>query len=161
MIRDYQIASLVVSNCCLIAAAVVFDRLLRLDYKETTRRRALMFLMFNPVSFFFSCAYTELLTLPPHSLPRVRDRRDSSALPRDSASSASGLLELCGRFGPLRSFVVHARGDTQIPERVFPFYVVLASLAERAKWTYEPLLALSSALLALCTVAFANAYQMT
>ncbi|HEV2096324.1 MAG TPA: hypothetical protein VGQ82_07465 [Chthoniobacterales bacterium] len=41
------------------------------------------------------------------------------------------------------------------------FYVVLASLAERAKWTYEPLLALSSALLALCTVAFANAYQMT
>ena len=52
-------------------------------------------------------------------------------------------------------------GGAQIPERVFPFYVVLASLAERAKWTYEPLLALSSALLALCTVAFANAYQMT
>ncbi|MBA2584980.1 MAG: hypothetical protein H0U99_00650 [Chthoniobacterales bacterium] len=52
-IRDYQVASLVVSNCCLLVAAVVFDRLLWLDYKETTRRRALMFLMFNPVSFFF------------------------------------------------------------------------------------------------------------
>ena len=39
--------------------------------------------------------------------------------------------------------------------------VVLALLSSRWKWLYEPLLAFSIALLALCTVLFANAYQMT
>lgn len=58
-VRDFQIASLLVSNGCLVAAALLFDRLLRLDYDEETCRRAITFLMFNPASFFFSMAYTE------------------------------------------------------------------------------------------------------
>jgi hypothetical protein len=44
---------------------------------------------------------------------------------------------------------------------LFPLYLVLALLSSRWKWLYEPLLAFSIALLALCTVLFANAYQMT
>jgi hypothetical protein len=44
---------------------------------------------------------------------------------------------------------------------LFPIHVVLALLSLRWKWIYEPLLAFSIALLALCTVLFANAYQMT
>jgi hypothetical protein len=44
---------------------------------------------------------------------------------------------------------------------VFPIYLILALLSSRWKWLYEPLLVFSVALLALCTVLFANAYQMT
>lgn len=44
---------------------------------------------------------------------------------------------------------------------LFPLQLVLALLSTRWKWSYEPLLAFSIALLALCTVLFANAYQMT
>jgi hypothetical protein len=44
---------------------------------------------------------------------------------------------------------------------IFPVYGGLALCATRWKWTYEPILALSVALLALCTVLFANAYQIT
>ena len=58
-VRDYQVASVLVSNGCLIAAALLLMRLLRLDYDELVCRRAIIFLMFNPVSFFLSSAYTE------------------------------------------------------------------------------------------------------
>lgn len=59
LVRDLQVASLLVSNGCLIAAALLLNKLLRLDYDEPVCRRAIVFLMFNPVSFFFSSAYTE------------------------------------------------------------------------------------------------------
>jgi len=62
-VRDLQVASLLVSNGCLIAAALLLNRLLRLDYDERVCRRAIVFLMFNPVSFFFSAAYTESMFL--------------------------------------------------------------------------------------------------
>jgi len=44
---------------------------------------------------------------------------------------------------------------------LFPIHLVLALLSCRWKWLYEPLLAFSIGLLALCTILFANAYQMT
>ena len=44
---------------------------------------------------------------------------------------------------------------------IFPLHLVLALLSSRWKWLYEPLLAFSIALLTLCTVLFANAYQIT
>lgn len=59
VVRDLQVASLIVSNGCLIAAGLLLVRLLRLDYDELICRRAITFLMFNPVSFFLSVAYTE------------------------------------------------------------------------------------------------------
>src|SRR5207302_293076 len=59
LVRDVQMASLLVSNGCLIAAALLLVRLLRLDYDELICRRAITFLMFNPVSFFLSAAYSE------------------------------------------------------------------------------------------------------
>src|SRR2546423_428689 len=59
IVRDFQVASLLVSNSCFIAAALIFDRLLRLDYDEAISRRAIVFLMFSPLSFFFSSAYSE------------------------------------------------------------------------------------------------------
>jgi hypothetical protein len=59
IVRDFQVASLLVSNGCLLAAAFLLVRLLRLDYDELVRRHVITFLMFNPVSFFLSAAYTE------------------------------------------------------------------------------------------------------
>src|SRR2546421_8191811 len=44
---------------------------------------------------------------------------------------------------------------------IFPLYIVLALSTKRWPWSYELVLALSVALLALCTVLFANGYQMS
>jgi hypothetical protein len=44
---------------------------------------------------------------------------------------------------------------------VFPLYLVLALSSLRWPRLYEPLLGFSIGLLALCTILFANAYQMT
>jgi hypothetical protein len=44
---------------------------------------------------------------------------------------------------------------------LFPLHLTLALSSIRWPWLYEPLLAFSIGLLALCTVLFANAYQMT
>jgi hypothetical protein len=58
--RDYWIAAVLVSNICFLVAAVLFDVLMRLDYpEEKIRGRAAAFLMFSPVSFFFSTGYSE------------------------------------------------------------------------------------------------------
>lgn len=59
VVRDLQVASILVSNGCLIAASLLLVRLLRRDYDELVCRRAITFLMFNPVSFFLSAAYSE------------------------------------------------------------------------------------------------------
>jgi Mannosyltransferase (PIG-V) len=59
VVRDLQVASLLVSNFSLLGAALLLSALLRLDYDEQVCRRAITFLMFNPVSFFLSAAYTE------------------------------------------------------------------------------------------------------
>lgn len=58
--RDMRVAALVVSHLCFLAAALLLNALIRIDYKdERVSRAALTFLMFSPVSFFFSNAYTE------------------------------------------------------------------------------------------------------
>lgn len=44
---------------------------------------------------------------------------------------------------------------------LLPVHIALALVSMRWKWSYEPLLAFSVVLLALCTVLFANGYQMT
>jgi len=43
----------------------------------------------------------------------------------------------------------------------FPLYLILGLVAARFRWTYEPMLASSVALLILCTVLSANGYWMT
>lgn len=54
------IASVVVSNCCLLAAGFLLHALVRIDYRdEAISCAAVMLLMFSPVSFFFSSAYSE------------------------------------------------------------------------------------------------------
>jgi hypothetical protein len=44
---------------------------------------------------------------------------------------------------------------------LFPLHLSLALASIRWPWSYEPLLGFSIGLLALCTILFANAYQMT
>jgi hypothetical protein len=57
---DMRVAALVVSHVCLIAAGLIFNALINVDYKDQRiNRAAVTFLMFSPVSFFFSHAYTE------------------------------------------------------------------------------------------------------
>jgi hypothetical protein len=278
IVRDFQVASLVVSNGCLIAAALLLMRLLRLDYDELVSRRAITFLMFNPVSFFLSSAYTEsiFLLLSIGALFAARQGKWLVAALSGmclSATRAPGLmigaplfteyvLEWWKGGGTARAFFrprllllalvpvglaaylfysYVQRGDLLLPLHaqasgwgktltlpwdsflwprsfppshiplyrtivgaaiiligagfflrlratysvyavasilfclawgtlealpryisiIFPIYIVLALLSSRWKWMYEPLLAFSIALLALCTVLFANAYQMT
>jgi hypothetical protein len=58
--RDLRIAAILTSHACLIAAGFFLHALVRIDYKDPrVARAAVMFLMFSPVSFFFSNAYTE------------------------------------------------------------------------------------------------------
>ena len=60
LIPDFWIASVVVSNICFLVSAVLFDALIKLDYPDPkVGHRAITFLMFTPMSFFFSMAYTE------------------------------------------------------------------------------------------------------
>jgi hypothetical protein len=278
IVRDVQVACVLVSNGCLIAAALLVMRLLRLDYDELVSRRALIFLMFNPVSFFLSAAYTEstFLLLSVVALLAARQNKWSLAGLCGgllSATRAPGLLigapllaehflqwrargdNWRGFFRPqlLWLAVIPAglgawmfccylqRGDFLMPMHaldegwkksltppwttflwptnfapshillyqtiigsaalllgagfflrlrltysvyavlafifylswgsldglprylsiLFPIHLVLALLSCRWKWLYEPLLAFSIGLLALCTILFANAYQMT
>ena len=278
IVRDFQIASLLVSNGCLIAAALLLVRLLRLDYDELVCRRAITFLMFNPVSFFLSAAYSEstflllsigallaarqgkwlvaalsgmclsatrapglLIGAPlfaeylvqwqkrggkaraffrPHLLflalvpvglaaymlyfcvqrgdlfmpmhAQVRGWKKTLTLPWQTFLWPSNfypshiplyqaivggaiILTVAGFFLRLRAtYLVYAvvsilfylawgslEGLPRYVSILFPVHIVLALLSSRWKWMYEPLLAFSIALLALCTVLFANAYQMT
>lgn len=278
VVRDLQMASLIVSNGCLLAAALLFIRLLRLDYDELVCRRAVTFLMFNPVSFFLSAAYTEstFLLLSVGALLAARQGKWLGAALCGgclSATRAPGLvigapllaeyvLQWRGRGAELRAFfrpqllwlvLIPAglaiylfyfyieRGDFFMPMHsqargwekrlafpwqtflwptsfpaslvplyqtivgaaiiltaagfflkmratylvyavaallfylmwgsleglprylsiLFPIHITLALLSSRWPWMYEPLLAFSIALLALCTVLFANAYHMT
>ena len=278
IVRDYQVASVLVSNGCLIAAALLLMRLLRLDYDDLVCRRAILFLMFNPVSFFLSSAYTEstFLLLSIGALLAARQGNWLIAALSGlclSATRAPGLLIAAPLFaeylmqwrergGNVRAFfrpqlflfalipvglvayLFHLyleRGDFFLPMHaqasgwdktltlpwqtflwplsfptshiplyqsivgaalilagagfwlrvratylvyavvsllfylawgsleglpryvsiLFPLPLILALLSSRWKWLYEPLLAFSIALLALCTVLFANAYQIT
>jgi hypothetical protein len=277
IVRDLQVASILISNGCLIAAALLLKKLLRLDYDERVCRRAIVFLMFNPVSFFFSAAYTESMflllsigallaarqgrwlgsglcgalmtaTRPPgiliaapllaEHLIQWREQRDNPRRllhPRvlwlalipvglglyfflcylsrgdwlaplhaqdvwkktlawpwqtflwskhfspahiplyQSIVAAAIALTAAGFFLRIRaSYLVYSVGAIlfylawgtldALPRYLsvlFPIYVALALISTRWRWSYEPLLAFSIALLAYCTVLFANAYQMT
>jgi Mannosyltransferase (PIG-V) len=278
VVRDLQVASLIVSNGCLIAAVLLLIKLLRLDYDELVSRRTVTFLLFNPMSFFLSAAYAEstflllsvgaLLaarrshwlaagicgaflsaTRPPGliiSVPLLAEHvvqwRERRELPRrlfqsrllwlgliplgigaylfycyttrgdwflplhaqtggwgrtltwpwqsflwplnfqashiplfQAIVTAAIILIVAGFFLKLRgSYLVYAAvsllfslawGSLEaLPRHVsmlFPIYLVMALLSVRWRWLYEPLLALSIALLAYCTVLFANAYWMT
>lgn len=275
VVRDLQVASLLVSNGCLIAAALLLTKLLRLDYDERVCRRAIVFLMFNPVSFFFSTAHTESMfllfsvgallaarqgrwlgsglcgavltaTRPPglliaapllaEHLIQWREQRDGrhrilqlfwlglvpvglalylfhcymargdwlapvhaqdlwhkkltwpwqsflwsqnfspAHIPLYQAIVAAAIAVIvAGFFLRIRaSYLVHAIvailfylawGTLDALPRflsvLFPIHLSLALVSIRWRWLYEPLLAISVALLAYCTVLFANAYQMT
>ena len=278
IVPDWQAASLLVSNGCFIAAAFVFDRLLRLDYDEAISRRTITFLMFSPLSFFFSSAYTESTflflalaatfaarkgkwlvaclcaaclgaTRPPGILIGVLLLAEYLMQWRSSGGKLRGLLHprlLSFALIPLGLvayfFYCHfALGDFFRPAHahgigwaqhltspwqtffhpqnftpayvplyrtlitaglvtlaagvivglrpsywiyavvsaafslswanldgvpryfsvIFPLYIALAVATERWKWSYEPILAFSVALLALCSILAANAYQMS
>jgi mannosyltransferase PIG-V len=278
VVRDLQVASLLVSNGCLIAASLLFVRLLRRDYDELVCRRAITFLMFNPVSFFLSAAYSESTFLLLSIAALLAARQDKWLLASVwggclSATRAPGLiiaapllaeyaLQWRERGDAIRQFVraklfwlalipcglalylfYHylARGDFFLPMHaqagvwgktlswpwqaffqpdnfpashiplyqaivgfalvlailgfflklrptylvyivvallfyliwgsleglpryvsiLFPLHLVMALASIRWSWLYEPLLGFSIGLLALCTILFANAYQMT
>lgn len=58
--HDFRLAALVVSHLCFLGAGLLLNALITLDYRDVrVNRAAVMFLMFSPVSFFFSNAYTE------------------------------------------------------------------------------------------------------
>jgi hypothetical protein len=278
VVRDFQIASLLVSNGCLLAAALLLIQLLRLDYEEAICRRTITFLMFNPVSFFLSAGYSEstflllsigaflaarrgkwlvaslcggclsatrapgLIIGAPLLAEYVADWQQRSRsfrqffAPRllwfgllpsglglymlygylkrgdfflpfhvqtgawkktltwpwqtffqpdnfspshiplyQSIVGAAIILLVVGIFLKLRpAYLVYtgtsilfclAWGSLDgLPRYVsilFPIHIILAVVSTRWRWLYEPLLAFSIALLALCTILFANAYQMT
>lgn len=278
VVRDLQVASVLVSNGCLIAAALLLVRLLRLDYEEPVCRRAIIFLLFNPVSFFLSAAYSEstflllsvgallaarrgkwslagvcggclsatrapglLIGLPLLAEHIVQGRSEAADWRRffrprllwlglipaglcvwmlfsylqrgdfllplhaldagwkktltfpwetflwplhftpayirlyQTLAGIAIILTAVGAFLRLRApYLLYAAvsllfflswgsldGLPRYVSILFPIYIVTALISLRWKWTYEPLLAFSIGMLALCTVLFANAYQMT
>jgi hypothetical protein len=59
-----SIAAVVISNACLLAAGFLLNALVRIDYpNDGISSAAVTLLMFSPVSFFFSSAYSESLFL--------------------------------------------------------------------------------------------------
>lgn len=56
---DARIAGFLISNVCLLAAAIFLFQLVRLEYDRTVAMRAVSFFLICPVSFFFSMVYTE------------------------------------------------------------------------------------------------------
>ncbi len=60
VVRDIAIAGILVANLSLLAAGCLLQALIRLDHQDPrVGHIAVTLLMFNPVSFFFSSAYTE------------------------------------------------------------------------------------------------------
>lgn len=60
VVQNPAIAAVLISNISLLFAALFLNALIRLDYRnEAISCAAVMLLMFSPVSFFFSSAYSE------------------------------------------------------------------------------------------------------
>lgn len=57
---DYRVAAVVAAHVCFLVAALLLNALINHDYSDQRiNRAAITLLMFNPVSFFFSHAYSE------------------------------------------------------------------------------------------------------
>ncbi|HEV2828144.1 MAG TPA: mannosyltransferase family protein [Pyrinomonadaceae bacterium] len=61
--RDYLISAFIVSTLASLIAAVVFLRLVELDYSKVLAQRAVWFLFIFPTSYFLHIGYTESLFL--------------------------------------------------------------------------------------------------
>jgi len=61
--RNAYVAGLMVSNICLLLAAFVLYRLIRLDYGEEAARRAVKFLFLFPTAFILSGVFSESIFL--------------------------------------------------------------------------------------------------
>lgn len=59
IVPDIRMAAVLVSHVLFLVAALLFQRLVELDYNRRIVRASLYFLMFTPVSFYFSSAYSE------------------------------------------------------------------------------------------------------
>jgi hypothetical protein len=60
LVPDPKVAGVLVANLCLLVAGCLLQALIKLEYKDSRiSHSAVMFLMFSPVSYFFSSAYTE------------------------------------------------------------------------------------------------------
>jgi hypothetical protein len=57
--HDMRVAGFIVPHLCLLAAALMLFELARTDYGEAVALKAVVFLLFNPVSIFHSSAYSE------------------------------------------------------------------------------------------------------
>jgi hypothetical protein len=57
---SYGVAAIIVAHLCLLAAGLLLNALINLDYEDAgVNHAAAMFFMFNAVSFFYSDAYSE------------------------------------------------------------------------------------------------------
>jgi len=63
LIHNYYIAGLIVSNVCLILAALFLYKLVKLDYDKETSLKSIKYLFLFPTAFLFSCILSESLFL--------------------------------------------------------------------------------------------------
>lgn len=63
LVRDYLVAALLVSGVASVIAAVLFARLVALDFSAELGRRAVWFLFIFPTSYFLHIGFTESLFL--------------------------------------------------------------------------------------------------
>ncbi len=113
------VAGLAVVNTALVVACVVLTRLVRLDHDEATARRAPLYLLVFPTSFFLSTLYPEALFLALAVGAFYAARRDRWAL-------AAVLAALCVLTRPHGVLVVlplaleYAHAHWSRPRRVAP-----------------------------------------
>jgi Gpi18-like mannosyltransferase len=60
---NYILAGFLISNICLFISVVFFYKLLKIDFETETSKKAILFMLVFPTSFFFTMIYTESLFL--------------------------------------------------------------------------------------------------
>ncbi len=60
---SYVLSGALISNACALASSLLLFKLLRMDFGEADSKRAVLYLLVFPASFFFSAVYSESLFL--------------------------------------------------------------------------------------------------
>jgi Gpi18-like mannosyltransferase len=63
VVRDYVVSAHLLSLVCAIATALLFERLVALDFDRSIARAAVVFMFIFPTAYFFHAGYTESLFL--------------------------------------------------------------------------------------------------
>jgi len=129
--KNYLFSGLLVSHLSLLAAIVLFYRLVRLDFEDKIAKRSIIYLLIFPTAFFLGSVYTESLFL--------------ALVLATFFSARKGNWVLAGLFGALASatrlvgvflfpalivewYLAKTRNKKQKTRTVLPIFIILSGL---------------------------------